>query len=38
VPVKVLSERLGHGSAMIMLTDYQRPGMGREAGERFAAR
>ncbi|RBY97512.1 hypothetical protein DQ237_00720 [Blastococcus sp. TF02-8] len=39
VPVKVVSERLGHASAMITLTVYQHvhPGMGREAAERFAA-
>nr|WP_280790585.1 tyrosine-type recombinase/integrase [Blastococcus sp. CT_GayMR20] len=39
VPVKVVSERLGHASATITLTVYQRvrPGMGREAAERFAA-
>ena len=38
VPVKVVSERLGHASAMIMLAVYQHvhPGMGREAAERFA--
>jgi integrase len=39
VPVKVVSERLGHASATITLTVYQHvhPGMGREAAERFAA-
>ncbi len=39
VPVKVLSERLGHASATITLTVYQHvhPGMGREAADRFAA-
>src|ERR687889_764525 len=39
VPVKVVSERLGHASATITLTVYQhgRPGMGREAADRFAA-
>jgi len=39
VPVKVVSERLGHANATITLTVYQHvhPGMGREAAERFAA-
>ena len=39
VPVKVVSERLGHASATIALTVYQHvhPGMGREAADRFAA-
>jgi integrase len=39
VPVKVVSERLGHASATVTLTVYQRvhPGMGREAADRFAA-
>lgn len=39
VPVKVVSERLGHASATITLTVYQHvhPGMGREAANRFAA-
>ncbi len=39
VPVKVVSERLGHASATITLTVYQHvhPGMGRQAAERFAA-
>ena len=39
VPVKVVSERLGHASATITLTVYQHvhPGMGREAADRFAA-
>jgi integrase len=38
-PVKVVSERLGHASATITLTVYQhvRPGMGRQAADRFAA-
>jgi integrase len=38
VPVDVVSERLGHASATITLTAYQRvhPGMGREAADRFA--
>ena len=37
VPVKVVSERLGHASATITLTVYQHvhPGMGREAADRF---
>jgi hypothetical protein len=37
VPVKVVSERLGHASATITLTAYQHvhPGMGREAADRF---
>ncbi|MFW3171263.1 tyrosine-type recombinase/integrase [Geodermatophilus sp. CPCC 206100] len=39
VPVKVVSERLGHASATITLTVHQHvhPGMGRQAAERFAA-
>jgi integrase len=39
VPVKVVSERLGHASATITLTVYQHvhPGMGRHAADRFAA-
>ena len=39
VPVKVVSERLGHASATITLTVYQHvhPSMGREAADRFAA-
>ena len=39
VPVKVVSERLGHARAMITLTVYQHvhPGMGRQAADRFAA-
>jgi integrase len=39
VPVKVVSERLGHASATITLTVYEHvhPGMGREAADRFAA-
>jgi integrase len=39
VPVKVVSERLGHASATITLTVYQHvhPGMGREAADRFGA-
>ncbi len=39
VPVKVVSERLGHASATITLAVYQHvhPGMGREAADRFAA-
>ncbi len=39
VPVKVVSERLGHANATITLTVYQHmhPGMGRQAAERFAA-
>jgi integrase len=39
VPVKVVSERLGHASPTITLTVYQHvhPGMGREAADRFAA-
>ena len=39
VPVKVVSERLGHASATITLTVYQHvhPGMGREAADRLAA-
>ncbi len=38
VPVKVVSERLGHASATITLTVYQHvhPGMGRQAADRFA--
>jgi integrase len=38
LPVKVVSERLGHASATITLTVYQHvhPGMGREAADRFA--
>jgi integrase len=37
-PVEVDSERLGHGSATITLTVYQRvhPGRGRQAADRFA--
>ena len=40
VPVKVVSERLGHASATITLRVYQHvhPGMGRQAVDRFAAR
>jgi integrase len=40
VPVKVVSERLGHASATITLTVYQQVhhlGMGRQAADRFAA-
>ena len=39
VPVKVVSERLGHASATITLTVNQHvhPGMGRQAADRFAA-
>jgi integrase len=39
VPVKVVSERLGHASATITLTVYQHvhPGMGRQAADRLAA-
>jgi integrase len=39
VPVKVVSERLGHANATITLTVYQHvhPGMGREAADRVAA-
>jgi integrase len=39
VPVKVVSERLGHASATITLTVYQHVhlGMGRQAADRFAA-
>ena len=39
VPVKVVSERLGHASATITLTVHQHvhPGTGREAAGRFAA-
>ena len=39
VPVKVVSERLGHANATITLTVYQHvhPGLGREAADRFAA-
>jgi integrase len=39
LPVKVVSERLGHASAIITLTVYQHvhPGMGRQAADRFAA-
>jgi integrase len=39
VPVKVVSECLGHASATITLTVYQHvhPGMGRQAADRFAA-
>ncbi len=38
MPVKAVSERLGHASATITLTVYQRmhPGMGRQATDRFA--
>jgi integrase len=38
VPVKVVSERLGHASATITLTVYQHvhPGMGRQTADRFA--
>ncbi|MCZ2848544.1 hypothetical protein [Modestobacter sp. VKM Ac-2978] len=37
--MKVVSQRLGHASATITLTVYQRdhPGTGREAADRFAA-
>jgi integrase len=39
LPVKVVSERLSHASAMITLAVYQHvhPGMGRQAADRFAA-
>jgi integrase len=39
VPVKVVSERLGHANATITLTVCQHvhPGMGRQAADRFAA-
>jgi integrase len=39
VPVKVVSERLGHASATITLTVHQHapPGMGRQTADRFAA-
>ena len=39
VPVKVVSERLGHASVTITLTVHQNvhPSMGREAADRFAA-
>lgn len=39
VPVKVVSERLGHASPTITLGVYQHvmPGMGKEAADRFAA-
>lgn len=39
VPVKVVSERLGHANATITLGVYQHvmPGMGRQAADRFAA-
>jgi integrase len=39
VPVKVVSERLGHPSAAITLTVYQHVprGTGRQAPDRFAA-
>ena len=39
VPVKVVSERLGHATATITLTVYQHvhPGMGRQAADRCAA-
>ncbi|MCZ2860873.1 tyrosine-type recombinase/integrase [Blastococcus sp. VKM Ac-2987] len=39
VPVKVVSERLGHASATITLSVYQHvhAGMGRQAADRFAA-
>ncbi len=39
VPVRVVSERLGHASAMITLAVYQHvhPGMGRQAADPFAA-
>jgi integrase len=39
VPVKVVSERLGHARATVTLTVYQHvhPGMGRETADRFAA-
>jgi integrase len=39
VPVKVVSERLGHASATITLTVYPHvhPGMSREAADRFGA-
>ena len=38
VPVKVVSERLGHASPMITLTVYAHvmPGMGQKAAETFA--
>jgi integrase len=39
MPVKVVSERLGHAGPTITLGVYQHvmPGMGREAADRFAA-
>jgi integrase len=39
VPVKVVSERLGHASATITLTVHQHvhPGLGRQAADRCAA-
>jgi integrase len=39
VPVRVVSERLGHANATITLTVYQHvyPDVGRQAGDRFAA-
>jgi integrase len=39
VPVKVVSERVGHADATITLIVYQHvhPGMGRQAADRFAA-
>jgi hypothetical protein len=36
VPVKLVSERLAHARATIMLTVYQHAGMGRPADDRFA--
>jgi len=38
-PVKVVSERLGHASPTVTLTNYAHvmPGRQREAAERFAA-
>jgi integrase len=39
VPVKAVSERLGHADATLALTVHQHvhPGMGRQAADRFAA-
>ncbi len=39
VPVKAVSERLGHAGATITLTVYRHvyPGIGREAVDRFGA-
>jgi integrase len=37
VPVKVVSERLGHASATITVYQHVHSGMGREAAARFAA-